>query len=116
MTWQPLPRGHEDGRDGGEERGPRLVRESLDQFARRLGAPQAAAVGAVFAGWEDAVGPTVAAHCRPVSLRNGVLTVSVEQPAWATQLRYLAADVIRRLEEVAGTGLVTRLEVRVRRS
>ena len=112
MTWRPLPRSHEDAASGG----PRPVRDSLDGLARRLGAPQAAAVSAVFSGWEEAVGPAVAAHCRPLSLREGVLTVSVEQAAWATQLRYLGADIVRRLGEVAGEGLVTRLEIRVRRS
>jgi predicted nucleic acid-binding Zn ribbon protein len=112
MSWRPIPRSRRPGSDGD----PRPVSESLEPFARRVGAPEVGSLGAVFAGWDAAVGPSVAAHCHPVSLVDGVLTVAVDQPGWATQLRYLGADVIRRLEEAVGTGLVTRIDVRVRRS
>jgi predicted nucleic acid-binding Zn ribbon protein len=111
MTWRPLP----GSRRAGSEGEPRLVRESLEPFAQRVGAPKVEAVGAVFAGWEAAVGASVAAHCRAVSLVDGVLQVEVDQPGWATQLRYLAPDVIRRLEETVGEDVVARIEVRVRR-
>ena len=92
---------------------PRPVRESLEGLARRLGAPTASALGAVFSQWEDAVGPSVAAHARPVSLADGVLTVVVDQPGWATQLRYLTNDLLGRLTEVAGEGVVGRIDIRV---
>ena len=104
-SWRPLP----------EERGPKRLRDSLDRYAKRLGAPRASALGAVFARWEEVVGATVAAHARPVSLVDGVLVVAVDEPGWATQLRFLTADILRRLEEVAGPGVTTRLEVRVER-
>jgi predicted nucleic acid-binding Zn ribbon protein len=92
---------------------PRPVRDSLEGLARRLGAPTATALGAVFSRWEDAVGATVAAHARPVSLNDGVLVVAVDQPGWATQLRYLSADLLTRLAEVAGEGVVGRIDIRV---
>ena len=105
-NWRPLP---------GEDGGPRAVRESLDAFARRLGAPEAAPLATVFAHWPDVVGEQVAAHARPVSLVRGVLVVAVDQPGWATQLKYLGSQVVDRIGEVAGAGLVERLEVRVQR-
>jgi predicted nucleic acid-binding Zn ribbon protein len=92
---------------------PRPVRESLEHLARRLGAPTASALGAVFSQWEEAVGPSVAAHARPVSLADGVLVVVVDQPGWATQLRYLSTDLLQRLADVAGDGVVGRIEIRV---
>ena len=92
---------------------PRPVRDGLEGLARRLGAPTASALGAVFSQWEDAVGPTVAAHAQPVSLADGVLTVAVDQPGWATQLRYLSGDLLVRLREVAGEGVVGRIDIRV---
>jgi predicted nucleic acid-binding Zn ribbon protein len=111
VTWHPLPA---DRDAAGPD--PRPVKESLDQFAKRLGAPRASALGAVFSRWDEAVGDTVAAHCRPVSLRDGLLVVMVDHPGWATQLRYLSATIVTRIEEVAGPGVVRRLEVRIRRS
>jgi predicted nucleic acid-binding Zn ribbon protein len=89
------------------------VSDGLEGMARRLGAPTASSLGAVFSQWDEAVGASVAAHARPVSLADGVLTVAVDQPGWATQLRYLGSDLIRRLADVAGPGVVGRLEIRV---
>ncbi|MEA3075949.1 MAG: hypothetical protein QOF60_857 [Actinomycetota bacterium] len=100
-------------RDDDERRGPRPVKDGLEGLARRLGAPTASSLGAVFSQWEDAVGATVAAHARPLSLTDGVLVVAVDEPGWATQLRYLTNDLLARLADVAGPGVVGRIELRV---
>lgn len=92
---------------------PRPVKDSLEHLARRLGAPTATSLGAVFSRWEEAVGATVAAHAQPRSLTDGVLVVGVDQPGWATQLRYLSSDLLARLTEVAGDGVVGRIDIRV---
>jgi hypothetical protein len=47
-------------------------------------------------------------------MRDGALQVAVDDPAWAPQLRFLEADVIRRVAEVLGSSEITRIEVRVR--
>jgi hypothetical protein len=39
--------------------------------------------------------------------------VAVDEPAWATQLRWLEADLLARLNDVLGPGQVARIEVRV---
>jgi predicted nucleic acid-binding Zn ribbon protein len=94
---------------------PTRIGDSLDRVARRLGAPGARSLGAVFGHWTDIVGASVAAHARPVSLRDQVLRVEVDEPGWATQLRYLAPDILRRCEEVAGPDVVASVEVKVAR-
>jgi predicted nucleic acid-binding Zn ribbon protein len=96
------------------EHGPRPLGESLDRVARSLGGPGAAMLGAVFSRWAEVVGPVVADHSWPVSLRRGVLVVGVDEPIWHAQLTYLQADMMERLGSVAGTGAVTRVEVRIR--
>jgi predicted nucleic acid-binding Zn ribbon protein len=94
---------------------PRPLKASLDQVARSLGGPDAERLGGLFAGWADIVGTQLAAHADPLSLADGVLVVGVEDPAWATQLRFLEADLLGRLREALGEGVVTRIEVRLRR-
>jgi predicted nucleic acid-binding Zn ribbon protein len=43
------------------------------------------------------------------------LVVSADHPAWATQLRHLAPDILARLSEVCGTqNSLQRLDVKVR--
>lgn len=72
------------------------------------------AMGGVFGRWEEAVGSAVAAHVQPVKLDGTLLIVEVDDPAWATQLRFLEGTLRRRLAEVAGA-TVDKVEVRVRR-
>lgn len=79
---------------------------------RRAG-PSAGALAGLFARWEEVVGATVARHARPLTLAGGVLSVGVDQPAWATQVRMLASTILDRVAEVTGEAPV-RLEVRVR--
>ncbi len=72
----------------------------------------AAATGSVFGRWAQIVGPDLAAHTRPESLRDGELTVSADSTAWATQLRLLATQLIRRLNAELGAGTVHQVKVR----
>ena len=102
--WKPLP---------GEKPDPRPVGASLDRVAAAWGVPRASTLSSVFAAWPELVGETVAANAEPRSLKGGRLVVAVEQPAWATQLRWLEADLLRRLAEVLGPGEVTAIDVRV---
>lgn len=69
----------------------------------------------VFRSWDAAVGASVAEHARPVSLDDGRLLVEVDQPGWATQLRFLSATLLGRLDAVVGPGVVRSIEVRVTR-
>ncbi|MGE3834253.1 MAG: DciA family protein [Acidimicrobiia bacterium] len=89
--------------------------ESLDRVTDALGVPSASTLPAVFSRWDDLVGEVLAAHARPAALRDGVLVVTVDDPAWATQLRWLQVDLLERLAAVAGAGVVTGVEVRVAR-
>jgi predicted nucleic acid-binding Zn ribbon protein len=79
-----------------------------------LGAPGVDALQAVFSDWPSVAGEALAAHTRPVVVRDRVLVVAAEDPAWATEARYRQADVLRRIAERAGEGVVERVEVRVR--
>jgi predicted nucleic acid-binding Zn ribbon protein len=67
---------------------------------------------AVFVRWEQLVGADIAAHARPASLRDGVLVVVVDQPAWAAQLRFLTAELLARIRSEADATEVTKIEIR----
>ena len=106
MTWRPDPT---------DERDPRRVRSLLDTVTGRFGAPRSDVLTAIFAHWGELVGETVAAHARPDSLSHGRLVVSVESPAWATQLRFLAGDLLARVAHETGSDDVREVVIRVRR-
>lgn len=101
-----------DARPPRREREPQPLGTSLERLARGIGAPPPDVLASVFAGWEGLVGAQVAAHAQPRSLRDGILVIAVDQPAWATQLRLLSADILGRLTEVVG-GVDTVRELRV---
>ena len=79
--------------------------QSSDQTARQM--------GGVFGRWVEAVGDAIAAHVTPIKLDGTKLVVEVDDPAWATQLRFLEATLKQRLLEVAGATIET-VEVRVK--
>lgn len=85
----------------------------LERVVRSLRGAGARSTGTVFGDWSEVVGPAIAAHAKPVKLEGQRLLVEVDQPGWATQLRFLEADLIARLTE-AGVD-VTSLDVRVAR-
>jgi predicted nucleic acid-binding Zn ribbon protein len=105
-TWKP-------SRPHRSEIEPRQLSDSLDRATRRLGGPRTAVLTQVFAGWEQVVGPDVAAHAQPRSLRDGVLVIAVDQPAWASQLRFLGGDLLARIRDATGCSDVTEILVKV---
>jgi predicted nucleic acid-binding Zn ribbon protein len=91
---------------------PVPISRSLDSIMKSLRGTDRIQIGGVFGRWDDAVGPTVAAHVRPVRLDQGVLTVEADEPAWATQVKFLSSTITARLAEVAGVE-IEHIEVRV---
>jgi hypothetical protein len=104
--WRPLPE------PGGPP--PRRIAESLGAVTRALGGAGGPALVDLLQRWPAVVGEQLAAHSRPVSLRNGTLVIAADEPGWGAQLRWLEADLRRRLDDALGTGVVTRITVRVR--
>jgi len=94
----------------GGDREPRPVREALEEVSRELGLDPEH-LGRIVARWPEMVGEVVAEHAQPRSLRDGVLTVAVDAPAWATQLRYLEAELLARAEREVAPGAIGSIRV-----
>jgi predicted nucleic acid-binding Zn ribbon protein len=90
---------------------PVPLSDALAAVGRDLGVPEPDVVARVVALWEELVGPAVAAHARVVSVHAGVCTVTVDAPAWATQLRYLEQGLVERAATVLGAGIVVAVKV-----
>jgi predicted nucleic acid-binding Zn ribbon protein len=90
---------------------PQPLSAALGSLLSARGWRQQAAIGAVFDGWPEVVGPQLAAHTRPESFDDGQLVVIADSDAWAAQVRLLAPQVLRRLAEELGTGTVRRIRV-----
>ena len=96
---------------GPDPRDPQPFGAVLDRLIKARNWQRPAAEATVFGAWEKVVGADVAAHCRPVKLEDGELTVEAESTAWATQLRLLAGKLLTRIAGEVGHNVVTRLHI-----
>lgn len=91
---------------------PQPLQAAIDALIDDQGWRTASAVGSVFGRWDQIVGADLAAHTRPDGLTEGEIVVIADSTAWATQVRLLAATLIRRLNSELGDGTVKRVKVR----
>ncbi|HEY0636590.1 MAG TPA: DciA family protein, partial [Pseudonocardiaceae bacterium] len=96
---------------GNDDRDPQPLGRLASRVAADRGWARHLSGGTVFGRWAELVGPDIAEHATPVSLRDGELTVQAESTAWATQLRLLQRDLLARIAAGAGRGVVTRLRI-----
>lgn len=94
-----------------DARDPQLLGRLTRELAKTRGWSPRVAEGAVFGQWAEVVGAQIAEHARPVGLRDGMLSVSAESTAWATQLRMVQAQVLAKIAAAVGDGVVTSLKI-----
>jgi predicted nucleic acid-binding Zn ribbon protein len=94
-----------------DERDPQLLDTTVGRLIDDHGWDVDLRVAGVFARWSELVGDEVGWHSTPESFADGRLVVRTDSTAWATQLRLLAPDVVRRLNTELGHGTVTVIEV-----
>jgi predicted nucleic acid-binding Zn ribbon protein len=90
---------------------PMPLRDAIAAVTQRLGLPAPDAVATLDARWDEIAGPAVAQHARVRSVRDGVCTIAVDGPGWATRLRYGASDLVERANACCGAGTVTAIRV-----
>jgi predicted nucleic acid-binding Zn ribbon protein len=101
-------------RSGGRARrdDPQRLGLAIGGLLDQQGWEQRAAVGSVFGRWAEIVGADLAAHTKPDTFADGELAVIADSTAWATQVRLLAPQLVRRLAAELGDGTVRRVKVR----
>ena len=91
---------------------PAPLNAAIDGLVADTGWELAVSTASVFGQWAQIVGADLAAHTAPEGLVDGELTIAADSTAWATQLRLLAAQLVRRLNAELGDGAVRRVKVR----
>jgi predicted nucleic acid-binding Zn ribbon protein len=91
---------------------PQPLNAAIGGLIDERGWALAAAAGSVFGRWAQIVGPELGAHTAPDGLADGELTINADSTAWATQVRLLAGQLVRRLNAELGDGAVQRVKVR----
>jgi predicted nucleic acid-binding Zn ribbon protein len=97
---------------GPDARDPQRLADAIDLLVGERGWIEPVAVGGVIGRWDAVVGADLAAHCRPESFDDGVLTVRTDSTAWATQVRLLLPVLMGRMAREVGEGTVRSIVVR----
>jgi predicted nucleic acid-binding Zn ribbon protein len=90
---------------------PQPLGRVLDELAARRRWSGRLDGARIFDVWDEVAGPDIGRHARPVRLHGGVLVVAAADPGWATQLRYLAADLQARANSALGPDAVRSVQV-----
>ncbi|MFM9379178.1 DUF721 family protein [Gordonia sp. VNK21] len=96
---------------GPDSRDPQPLGRLTGRIARERGWGEKITEGTVFGMWESIVGPDIAAHAQPTTLDERVLHVRAESTAWATQLRYMQAQILAKIAAAVGDGVVVSMRI-----
>lgn len=94
-----------------DDRDPQLLDATLERLVSERGWTTDMAVAGAIARWDQIVGTEIAAHCKAERYADSELTVRADSTAWATQVRLLAATLVKRLNEELGDGTVKKVNV-----
>ena len=94
---------------------PVPLRDALAEIGREFGLADSNVMSVVSALWRDVAGDAIASHAAPTSVRDGVCVLTVDDPAWATPTRYLEGAIVAAATGRLGPGIVTAIQVRIRR-
>jgi len=99
-----MPRGHE----------PKTLREILEELRKQVGREKQRVSTEVQRAWEEAAGEA-ASHSTPTLLRDGILYVSVDSPAWLLELGgYKKAELLARLQKSVKSKFIADIRFRQR--
>ena len=92
---------------------PVSVGDAAAMVGAELGLAEPAVFTKVIEAWPDLVGDALAAHSRVRSVRNGVVEIAVDSPAWATEFRYREREVVELVSRLVGADVVGSVRVTV---
>jgi predicted nucleic acid-binding Zn ribbon protein len=94
---------------------PRPLNDVLGKVLQRMKMSDEASALSLFSSWRQIVGDGIADHVTPQRLEKRTLTVEVDDPAWATQLKFLESQLLSTLKEHVGDEVDT-LHIKIRRT
>jgi len=67
----------------------------------------------VFGQWEKSVGPVIARHAQPQTVRGKKLTLVVDSPAWMQQLSLLKPQIVEKVNRTLGKETIKDIMLRL---
>jgi len=92
---------------------PESIADLLPRLLDEVGLGATAQAVQVIRAWDQAVGPTFLAHCRPDGVRNGVIHARVRDSSWMQALQLEKPAIFARLRELLGDSAPTDMRLRI---
>lgn len=96
-------------------RDPAPIADLLADVMAALGVARPMEVSQLMVAWEELAGEPWGSRSVPIALQEGELLVEVDDGGTASLLRFQSSDLIRRLQQELGHGLVVTVRIRVGR-
>ena len=96
--------------------GPKPLGFGVERVMKHMDAPQTSVVEAVFSKWEELVGDVIGSHSRPAGIADGVLTVEVENQAWASEMSWMAEELVRQIQLKLDTDEIHSIKISLAKS
>jgi predicted nucleic acid-binding Zn ribbon protein len=90
--------------------------DALQAYLTGQGLRDTGRLGEIARCWSDVVGSDVASHVVPWRIDGEELVVAVDDPAWATEVGFLAAPILTALATRLGGPALKRVKVHVKLS
>ena len=88
---------------------PIPIAEALSRFIRDQGFERRLKEADLFRKWSQIAGDTVANNAIPEKLSDGLLFVKVENPAWRTELSFMAEDIRKKINDFMRSEVVKKI-------
>jgi hypothetical protein len=89
------------------------IRRSLERLLAGMGSLEIDSMATLLDRWPEVVGDGLATRIRAVAVRGSELLVSVDDPAWGSQISWLETQLLERIDGIVGPGRITAVRVRV---
>jgi predicted nucleic acid-binding Zn ribbon protein len=86
--------------------------ESVAEMFTRLGLPDPVVMAGVSSEWEELAGPPWSGRSRPLYMKGTTLVVEAVSPSMIAFLKYGETELLRRLSERFGDGVVASIEIK----
>ena len=91
---------------------PVHLRSVLEQLLKDFGTPDITTVTSIIDQWEEIVGSDLATKISAVAISGSELIVRVDDPAWASQIKWLEKQLLDKITKLVGDEKVTSIRVR----
>ena len=100
-----------EGTPGPDARDPQPIAVTAGKLVTELGWRPGLVEGDLRGRWPELVGPEIAEHCKPEGFDAGLLTLRASSTAWAANLTLLSPQLLGRLAQELGEGVVIEVKV-----